>query len=105
MMEISSGGSRHNCGVSAFSKISYKELIKEALSSDDGDFIYAATMKIVPLCNENEEFFGFDFARRCFEVASKNPKSILINSVKSLVRRFGDKWGVVINDDGQVVAV
>ncbi len=84
---------------------SYFELIKEALSSDDGDFIRAATMKIVPMCNENEEFFGFDFAKRCFEVTSKNPKSILINSVKSLVRRFGDKWGVVINDEGQVVAV
>ena len=85
---------------------SYFKLIKEALSSDeDGDFIRAATMKIVPLCNENEEFFGFDFAKRCFEIASKNPKSILINSVKSLVKRFGDKWGVAINDDGQVVAV
>ena len=28
-----------------------------------------ATLKIVPLCNENEEFFGEDFIKRCFEVA------------------------------------
>ncbi|MBW4586159.1 hypothetical protein G7B40_024825 [Aetokthonos hydrillicola Thurmond2011] len=84
---------------------SYFELIQEALSSNDGDFIRLATFKILPLCYENRQFFGFEFVKRCGDVARKNPKSTLVNSIHSMVKRFGHEWGVTINDDGQVVAV
>lgn len=83
---------------------SYFELIEVALSSDDGDFIRSATLKILPLCYENKQFFGFDFVKRCFDAVSKNPKSMLVNSVHSMVKRFGHEWGVTIDVDGQVVA-
>ncbi|MBO3463094.1 hypothetical protein G7B40_038010 [Aetokthonos hydrillicola Thurmond2011] len=84
---------------------SYFELIQEALSSNDGDFIRLATFKILPLCYENRQFFGFEFVNRCFNVVRLNPKSMLVNSIHSMVKRFGHEWGVTINDDGQVVAV
>ena len=85
--------------------LSYSELIEVALSGKDGDFVKMAIYEILPSCSDNREFFGFAFAKRCFEIISKNPKSMLLlmNSVQNVIKRFGHDWGVVIAEDGQIV--
>ena len=84
---------------------SYSELIKSALTKPDGDFLRDARIEIISTCFSTGEFFGFEFIDRCKALVNEQARNQLMISIREMIKRFGDKWGVVINDEGQVVAV
>ena len=83
---------------------SYFELIESVLTLADGDFLRAARLQILSMCYSTGEFFGFEFISRCKALVNEQARNQLMGSIHEMVKRFGDKWGVVINEYGQVVA-
>ena len=83
---------------------SYFELIESVLTKSDGDFLRAARLQILSMCYSTGEFFGFEFISRCKALVNEQARNQLMSSIHEMVKRFGDKWGVVINEYGQVVA-